>query len=265
MAARVPEFVADVAAVLRFYSRLPVPALPGEDDPHGVPDFSRMARAVPLAGAVLGAIGALALAAAHGIGLSAFVAAAVAVAVLIVATGAFHEDGLADSADGLGGGATKERKLEIMKDSRIGSYGAAALVTALLLRAGSIAALVPLLGAGGTAAVLLAVAALSRTAPLAIFHALPPARVDGLSQAAGRPERPTLLVALVLAGFVTVVLAGPVVGAVPIALGLALVAVATVLLARMAAHHVGGQTGDVLGAGQQVAEIAFLLGVLISV
>ncbi len=131
----------DLAGCLRFYSRLPVPQLPGEPDPHRSPDFTTLPRMLPLAGLILALPAALVLAAGWAVGLGPFLAATLAVAVAVVATGALHEDGLADVADGFGGGATRERRLEIMRDSRIGAYGGAALVLALALRIGALATL----------------------------------------------------------------------------------------------------------------------------
>jgi adenosylcobinamide-GDP ribazoletransferase len=149
LAAGGKELVAELLRCLRFYSRLPVPVLASEIDPYGPPDFATMPRAVPLAGAVIGAVGAIVLATGHALGLGAWLCAALAVASLTLATGAFHEDGLADTADGFGGGSTPERRLEIMKDSRIGSYGAAALILAYLLRVGCLAELILKLGPSG--------------------------------------------------------------------------------------------------------------------
>src|SRR3954463_5342045 len=105
----------EVARSLRFSSRIPVPTMNWETDPHGPPDFRTMPRVVPIAGALIGALGAAAILGGHALGLGAFVNAALATAVLTLVTGAFHEDGLADTADGFGGGATPERRLEIMK------------------------------------------------------------------------------------------------------------------------------------------------------
>ena len=115
------DLAIDLLRCLRFWSRLPTPILASEKDPHGFPDFSRITRMLPLAGAIIGAVGALALGLAHWLRLPSSIAAGLTLAALILATGAFHEDGLADTADGLGGGATRQRKLEIMKDSRIGA------------------------------------------------------------------------------------------------------------------------------------------------
>src|SRR4051812_16406568 len=113
----------DIAHCLRFYSRLPVPALPWEQNAHALPDFRRLVRVLPVAGLILGILPALALACACGLSLGPWLAAALAVTTATVTTGAFHEDGLADTADSFGG-STRERRLEIMRDSRIGSFGA---------------------------------------------------------------------------------------------------------------------------------------------
>jgi len=141
-------------------------------------DIDRIAWAAPVAGAAVGLIGALALALTALLGLPLLLRAAFATAALVVATGALHEDGLADVADGFGGGATPARKLEIMRDSRIGAYGAIALVLALILRVGALAAALD----GGfwrAALSLILVAALSRAAALTPLALLRPARADG--------------------------------------------------------------------------------------
>src|SRR5208337_5164420 len=136
---------------------------------------------------VVGLVGAVALAAAEALGLPPFVAAALAVAALIAATGALHEDGLADVADGFGGGADRARKLEIMRDSRIGAYGAIALTLALIFRIGALTSAVSL-GYWNAAGALVVVAAVSRAGALVPLARLHPARTDGAGAAAGRLE-----------------------------------------------------------------------------
>ncbi|KQP34274.1 cobalamin biosynthesis protein CobS [Methylobacterium sp. Leaf469] len=251
----------DGAACLRFYSRLPVPALPGEGDPHAAPDFTRVPRMLPLAGLVLALPGGLVLLAAWGLGLGPFLAATLAVATGVLITGALHEDGLADVADGFGGGTTRERRLEIMRDSRIGAYGGVALVLALALRIGALATLLDRTGSGAALALVLA-AALSRTAALAPMVLLVPARRDGAAASVGRPGRPAVAVAGALA--LTLALLGgllglPVGGVLLMLLLSGLGALAVTALAR---RRIGGQTGDVIGACQQMAEIAALLGLV---
>src|SRR5690348_3107689 len=124
----------DVAEALRFFTRLRM----GERDSSAPLDIDRIAWAAPVAGVVVGLIGALALALTTLLGLPPILRAGLATAALVIATGALHEDGLADVADGFGGGATRARKLEIMRDSRVGAYGAIAIALALILRVGAL-------------------------------------------------------------------------------------------------------------------------------
>jgi adenosylcobinamide-GDP ribazoletransferase len=256
----------DLARAVRFYSRLPVPLLPGEPDAHGPPDFPGMVRVLPLVGAVIGLVPALVLLAALPLGFGPLLSAALAVAALALATGAFHEDGLADTADGFGGGATRERKLVIMKDSRIGSFGGAALSLSLILRVAAVAALADRLEPGAAAAAVIVAAILSRTAALTLLVVLPPARVEGSSYAVGRVTPRAFLTGCVLASALTLALGLP--SGLPFS-GLLLATVlpiaATLLLARLSARMIGGQTGDVAGAAQQAGEVAALLGLLIAV
>jgi adenosylcobinamide-GDP ribazoletransferase len=260
----VAQALVETAQCLRFYTRLPVPALPWEADPHALPDFSRMTRMLPLAGLVVGCVGALAFALPFLLGLGSFIAATIAIAALTLATGAFHEDGLADTFDAFGGGSTRERKLEIMKDSRIGTFGGAALMLGLILRIALLAALADALGLAATMAALVAIAALSRTFALLPLTLLEPARLDGASAAVGRPSLATFATACVIAVTASLAIAWPA------GHGLAAIALAVVLgfgacwvMMRWSRASIGGQTGDIAGAAQQFAEVAALLGLLI--
>jgi adenosylcobinamide-GDP ribazoletransferase len=208
--------------------------------------------AFPIAGILVGVIGALVYALAQRIGLPAWPAAALTLAATLAATGCLHEDGLADTADGFGGGATRERKLEIMRESRIGTYALCALAVSLLIRASALASLAD---PGLVAAALIATHTGARaTMPLLMFF-VSPARSDGLSFAAGRPSAERVAVAV---GLGVCVLAGC------LGLRLALEAVmllliVTALMARLSMRQIGGQTGDVLGALEQVSEAVILL------
>jgi len=237
---------ADMLACLAFYTRLPVHAGDG-----GGRRFGDAQWAAPVAGLAVGLCGALAFWAADAAGLPAAICGLVAVAATMLASGALHEDGLSDTFDGLGGGRTRERKLEIMRDSRIGSYGAAALVFSILLRAAALAAIAdPAMAALALIAAHMAARALM---PLAM-HIMPPARDDGLAAGVGAVARPVVLAALAI-GAVALLPLGP--GA---ALAAAmLLAGWTLLLRRTAVHQIGGQTGDVLGALEQGAEMIVLL------
>ncbi len=206
------QLAADLAAAFLFSTRLPltgVPALTGAD-------IARAGWALPVAGAIVGLISALVYWLARASGLPPLPAAGLTIAASLAATGCLHEDGLADVADSFGG-RTRERKLEIMRDSRIGTYGACALLLSLLLRSAALSsiadpALAAPVGASAIAAGIIGIAALG----------------IGLGPAAG-------------------------------ACAIALMAVAFGFLRSLCIRQIGGQTGDVLGALEQIGEMIILL------
>ena len=220
-------------------SRLPVGRL------QTPPPMADAVWAYPLVGVVVGGLSGLAFSLAARAGLPPLAAALLAIGASVALTGAMHEDGLADMADGFGGGRDLARKLEIMRDSRIGSYGVLVLVLALGLRVSCLAALpVP-----GMVWRLAAVGALSRAVLPMVMLVLPPARADGLGQKAGHDvARAPVLAGLALA----VLLSLPFL---PVFAGMALVAAGVSALAK---RQIGGFTGDVLGAVQVLAEAAGL-------
>jgi adenosylcobinamide-GDP ribazoletransferase len=236
-----PRLLPDLWSAFALLTRLPVP------DHRGTGAGS--AWAWPVVGAVLGAIGAGVAGLALWLGLTPGVAAVLVLVAGAMLTGGLHEDGLSDTADGLFGGWTRERRLEIMKDSRVGSYGVLALVLVTLARWSALASV---LAAGGLWA-LVAVGALSRAPMGVVMSALPNARGAGLSHATGRPSGGVALIGAALAVACAFLFAGW--AALPM---LALVALTTVWLARSARARIGGQTGDILGAAQQLAEAAAL-------
>jgi adenosylcobinamide-GDP ribazoletransferase len=185
------------------------------------------------------------------LGLAAGPAAALALAATMAATGCLHEDGLSDTADGFGGGKDREKKLEIMRDSRIGTYGACALVFSILLRWSAISDL------GGPAAVfcgLIAAHAASRALLPAFMRMLPPARTDGLSAGVGSISADTALSAAALGALALLALGLS--GAIAAALCLGIV---FFLFRSLCLSQIGGQTGDTTGALQQAGEVAVLL------
>jgi adenosylcobinamide-GDP ribazoletransferase len=206
----------------------------------------------PLVGVVVGGIAAAVYALAHLL-VPASIAAPLALLAAVLVTGGLHEDGLADTADGFGGGADRDAKLAIMRDPRIGAFGAVALILVLALRGTALAALDhPLLVAGA----LIAAHALARAAMPFAMRILAPARPDGLGAEAGRPGAVQTGIAATLA----VIVVGLVL---PVGAALAAVAGALIgaLLMTLAARgQIGGYTGDVLGAIEQVAETAALIG-----
>lgn len=237
---------ADIPAALGLLTRLPVRVDTANATARGV----RTAWAWPLAGMAVGLMAGLVAATALWIGLPPTVAALLLITIQIAATGAMHEDGLADSLDGLWGGWDPARRLAIMKDSRIGAYGVIALVLTLILRWQLWALLI---AAGHLWGPVIAVAALSRVPMVALMWALPHARAGGLSHAVGRPATATLA----LAAGVALIIAVGTLGWVSLSLAIALTA-ATLIWGTIARAKIGGQTGDILGAAQQFAEIAAL-------
>jgi adenosylcobinamide-GDP ribazoletransferase len=175
------------------------------------------------------------------------VAALAGVLATVVVTGALHEDGLADVADGFWGGSTPDRRLEIMRDSRIGTYGVLAVTGDVLLRA----ALLAPLDLAGVARVLVAGHVIGRAAPLILAAWLPQARAEGLGARIGKPRRGGVALATVTVVAAAVATAGGWGVVLLVAAGIAVVAVGW-----MARRRIGGHTGDVLGTGVVVANLA---------
>ena len=206
----------------------------------------------PVAGAVVGALAALAGWGALALGFPPGWAAALVLAVQAMLTGGLHEDGLADTFDGLMGGRDPARRLEIMRDSRIGSFGAMALLLVALARWSALVVLLPV-----APLAVVGVAALSRAGLPVLMAALPPARPDGLSRLVGRPNAWQAGAAVLVAGL----LALAVLPGLPVLLLAG--AAALFALGRWAQARIGGQTGDILGAAQQLTE-ALSLGILVA-
>src|SRR5262245_12660629 len=169
------DILDDIGICLSFYTRLPVRMADGRS-------FADAQWAAPVAGLAVGAIGWLAFFLADAFGLPPGISGALAVASTVFVTGALHEDGLADTADGLGGGGTRERKLEIMRDSRIGTFGALALLFSVLLRSAALSALA---SSSLVFLALIASHAAGRAVMPVFMRLVPPARADGLSANAG--------------------------------------------------------------------------------
>lgn len=238
----------DILLAARFLTRLPLPA-PAEGPPGGLAQASWT---FPLVGAVVGLLGGLANVIAIWLGLPALAAALIAVGVTVFVTGALHEDGLADTADGFGGGATKDEKLAIMRDSRIGAYGVLALILSISIRAAAIAAFGD---DGHVVLAMIAAHAVARGGLPLVQRALEPARADGLGATAGRPDATVAWTAAVIGALVALFALGAWWGIVAL-LATAVVMTLTVGAAR---RQIGGYTGDVLGAIEQKGEIVMLL------
>jgi adenosylcobinamide-GDP ribazoletransferase len=208
----------------------------------------------PLIGALIGGLGALSLLASYHLGLHPLTCAFVALGVMALVTGALHEDGVADFVDGLSGGRTREERLSIMRDGRIGAHGTLALILCTALRATLLSGLFT---PESAAIALVAATTLSRAALPVAMRWLPPARSDGLAAAAGKPDYLHISIAVGSALAITGLAAGIWALLVAVA-GLTLVVVAIGLLAD---HRLGGVTGDVLGAMQVFSEIIILAAI----
>jgi adenosylcobinamide-GDP ribazoletransferase len=237
----------DLRDAVAFLTRLPVGL--NRNAP-----ISQICWAFPLVGALVGALGGGAFLLLLAMPLPPLIAAIAAFGFMIFLTGALHEDGLADAADGFGGGFDATRKIEIMRDSRIGAFGVLALIVALGLRVSTTAALFEI-----ALPALIVAGALSRAFIPALMYQMSPAATSGLAASAGRPGGGAALVSLGFGIGAAIIAFGPGPG-LAIAATTAASAVATGALAQ---RQIGGYNGDVLGAAQQIGEIAALLCILI--
>ncbi len=237
----------DVPAAVGLLTRFPVKVDMAKAQARG----AKAAWAYPIVGLKIAMVLIFVALIANWIGLIPPVTAILLLTVSTIVTGGMHEDGLADSADGLWGGWDKVRRLEIMKDSRTGAYGVLALILSVLLRWTCMTAV---LQSDMWIGSLIAVAMFSRAAMVAMMTGLPNARDGGLSKSVGRPYPITAWLAIGVATFGATVALGLTAGT------LLIMAVATTSLCAGIAHRkVGGQTGDILGATQQMTEITLLV------
>jgi len=241
------EWLDDLRTAVAFLTRLPMP------HPEGAmpANFVRARRMFPLVGAGIGGAVGLFCLGMRIMGLPDLAAAALALGASAILTGALHEDGLADVADGFGGGRDPAAKLEIMRDSRLGTYGALILMVSFVAKLSALAALPDAVVVQG----LIATHALARGVLPMMAASLPYARQDGLAANAGRPDFATAGIAGAFA-LIIALLSLPWIEA----LGAALVAAARAIgMALLAQRQIGGQTGDVLGGTEQLGETAILV------
>lgn len=249
-----------ILTAVQFFTRLPVPARVG----HSAQQLEQAARYLPLVGALVGAIAAAVLWLSAQL-LPLPIAVVLSMAAGILATGAFHEDGLSDFADGMGGGHSKEKALAIMKDSRVGAYGAIALVLALLLKFEGLLALCETRSLALAAAALVAAHAVSRLMAASLMLTQNYVREDDSARA--RPAAQRMSTASFAVALITALAALGVLPAAGASTTAPLSALAAALLMRAwlawrLQVRLGGYTGDCLGAVQQLCELAFYLGLL---
>ena len=253
-----------ILVAIQFLTRIPVPSF-SDYDPQWLHQSSRY---FPAVGLLIGVL----CAAVFWLGSLLFtplVAAVISTAFGIKLTGAFHEDGLADSCDGLGGGLTRERTLEIMKDSRLGTYGVLGLLSALLLKISLLAAMplsvaIVTLIIGHTASRLFCISLLTLL-PYGgeIEHAKAKPMAQQLTPLQGLYSSGWLILAIVLVTFIFPNTMQQI-GLVQWLLALVLALVATDYMRRLLRRRLDGYTGDGLGATQQLSEIAIYIGLAAS-
>lgn len=244
--------LADMVMALRFFSRLPT-----GHSAHARPDLNRIAMVLPLAGLVIGIGPAALLWALVAGGFPPLLAALMAAAAFAIVTGAMSEDAAADAADGLFGGNTPERRLEILKDSRHGTYGVLAIVFIIGIKAAALSAIAardPL----AAACLWLAATVLARSGSLYLPLHLAPARASGAAASAGKVCWNGFATGIVLATLAALALAVPFAGFTGIALSLLLALLVVIGWTWICERLVGGQTGDLTGALQALLEIAIL-------
>ncbi len=248
---------------IQFFTRIPVPAWVG----HSAQQLDQAARYFPLVGMMVGALSAAVLwLCAQVLPLSLAVGISMTAGILI--TGAFHEDGLSDFVDGLGGGYTIEKTLAIMKDSRVGAYGVIALVLVLLIKFQSLLELCNAHSWLLVAAALIAAHSFSRLMATSIMLTQRYIRDDDTARAkpAAQQISPASFAIATLTGIASLALLFAA-GAPVVNLSSAVFAalVMRMYLAWRLQKRLGGYTGDCLGAVQQLTELAFYLGLLAAI
>ena len=247
-------------AAIQFFTRLPVPAWVG----HAPQQLDQSARYFPLVGAVVGALAAAVLWLAVQV-LPLPLAAGLSMAASILVTGAFHEDGLSDFADGMGGGHSKEKILAIMKDSRIGVYGAVTLILVLLLKYQALVELCATHSLQLAAAALIAAHTVSRLMAASLILTQSYVRDDESARAKSAAHHMNpfsfaiALLSALAALFIPYAVAA---SAAALAAAVAAALLMRTWLAWRLQKRLGGYTGDCLGAVQQLSELAFYLGLL---
>jgi adenosylcobinamide-GDP ribazoletransferase len=249
------DFIDDIARSVAFLSRVHMPErhFIGHDG-----KLNRAVQAFAVAGALIALPGAAVFSVLDAFQADAWLSALLALAVYTAITGVLHEDGLCDTADGLGGGKTPEQAMTIMRDSRIGTYGGVALFFTFALRASAMAILFHALSPTASGCVLVATAALSRACLVWHWRLLPPARKDGVASRVGEPDPLSAAIAFGSAGLIVAGLVLPQVGIWITGLAVLASIAVTYMFSRFALHKIGGNTGDTLGASQQISEIAIL-------
>ena len=237
----------DFVRAATFLTRIPFHI----DETEAARPLATAALGFPLVGLMVGVIGAIAFVIANAIGLPQLASALIAVAATALVAGGLHEEGLANAVDGLFSRKDRDDSLRVMREASLGKFGMLALIFVVGLKVAAIEALEP----GIAAAALIGSEVTARTVLPAVLMLAVPARTEGLSFQAGRPRKESVIFTLLLGGALTLLMLGIGTGLVAVVV----TAVLCVLMARITTMRLGGHTGDVLGAMEQITATAVLL------
>lgn len=253
---QISDYIDDIARATGFLSRLRVPSRYFEDHDGSL---SRASGMFPLAGLVIAIVPGLVILLLSWLEANSALTILISLMVLILLTGALHEDGLADSLDAFGARRGRDHMLEIMRDSHTGTYGVLALVICFAFRVTALTIILSVTGGWNTFLVVLAVAAASRAAMIWHWDELPPARSDGVAASSGAPADGAKTRALFIGTVLYLASVSVSVGIIPAITSLALLAAVVFQWTAIVGKKLNGHTGDTLGATQQIAETACLL------
>ncbi len=244
------QYYTDLISAIRFLTRLPFPMTTPPKRTIMLASWS-----FPIVGVIVGSFGAFSILLAHLVNIPTVAIALIALLFMAFLTGALHEDGMADIADGFGGGKNRDNKLSIMRDSQIGTFGALTLFAILGLKTIAISALLESESIWMASAAIIATHATARASMVPVAYFLPLASESGLAQSAGKPHQSTVLISISIAVLISLVLL-PILSAITATI----VSIATTaIIAILAFRQIGGYTGDVLGAVEQSCETTMLI------
>lgn len=256
--------IENTATIIRFYSRLPFPALEWEKRPYSMPSFEKIILWLPLAAFFISLPAVLTLSLLLYIGVAPAIAATFGIGMTTLMTGAFHEDGLADVADGFGGGLTIEQRLTIMGDSRLGTFGVCALIFSFAIKISSLAVIITHTSIMTSCIAIIITAIVSRISSLAIIAFIPPARQPEATYTAD-PFNKNLFWISFFSSLIIVLLIGfyfyyfNALFTIPF-----LTFLMSLAFGKLSLKLIRGQTGDVAGAAEQLCEIITLMVLSIS-
>lgn len=248
--------ITDLARSVAFLSRIPVPQHFFDNDHGSLTTTSRM---FSVAGLLIAAPSALISFVLLLSGANALIVVILALALQVLLTGALHEDGLSDCADGFWGGKNQDRRLEIMRDSTLGTYGTLALIFSISIKIAGLYLMAQAMAPHLFALIWLSIAALSRCAMVVHWHRLPPARADGVARTVGQPSNHALFYNLGTSTAVSIGLIGMGIPLFWLIGSIFCAAISVYGFTKLSKTKINGHTGDTIGATQQLTDMALIV------